>query len=406
MAATLPKNATGEREKTGLTTADYLSRVKALASALKASAAEIDERRELPPTIVDKFVEGGFFRLLLPRALGGAELLPADYVPVIEAVAEIDASTAWCVNQNSGCSMTAAYLAPEVAAEIFGHKRGILAWGPGPGEARAIPGGYRVTATWGFASGSHHASWLGCHVPVIEANGRPRLEADGTATVRTLFFPKSKTRFEDIWHTMGLRGTGSDQYSVKDLFVPEAYSLPSIARNSPERRREPGLLYSFSSLLMYAAGFAGVATGCARATLASFIELARDKIPRGARVTLRNNHVIQREVAQSEVRISSAWGHLIRSLEDITEAVRQRGHLTMDERMAIRLNSTYCIHTAVEVIDILYQAAGATAIFDENPFERPWRDVHTVSQQIQGRQAHFETVGAYLMGLEADTTWL
>ncbi|HYM73774.1 MAG TPA: acyl-CoA dehydrogenase family protein [Stellaceae bacterium] len=387
-------------------TVDYLALVRDMAPELASAARRIDDERELPPAIIDKMIAQGFFRLLLPRSLGGAELLPTQYVPIIEAFARLNASLAWCLNQNSGCSMTAAYLAPEAAQDIFGGPRGILAWGPGPGEARAVAGGYNVTATWAFASGSHHATWLGCHVPVIEANGQPRLESDGSPAVRTLLFPKSKTKFTDIWHTMGLRGTGSDQYSVKDLFVPEAYSLRSIARNTPETRREPGLLYCFSSLSMYAAGFAGVAMGCARSTLAAFIELARDKIPRGSRKTMRDNHVTQREVALSEVRLSSAWGHLLRSLEDITEAVRQRGHITMDERMAIRLNSTYCIHTALEIVDMLYQAAGATAIFNENPFEQPWRDIHSVSQQIQGRQAHFETVGAYLMGLPADTTWL
>ena len=403
MAATLPKTSAAEHPAT---TAEFLERVRDLAPALATAATEIDENRELPAAIIDTLVEQSFFRLLLPRSLGGAELLPADYVPIIEALARIDASAAWSLNQNSGCSMTAAYLAPEVAREIFGGPRGILAWGPGPGEARAVAGGYQVTAQWAFASGSHHASWLGCHVPVVESNGQPRSEPDGTPTVRTLLFPKSKTNFTDIWHTLGLRGTGSDQYSVKDLFVPEAYSLRSIARNSPNTRREPGLLYAFSSLSLYAAGFAGVATGCARATLAAFIELARDKIPRGARKTMRDNNVTQAQVAQSEARLSSAYGWLIRSLEEITEAVRERGHITMDERMKIRLTSTFCIHTALEVTDILYQAAGATAIFNENPFERPWRDVHSVSQQIQGRQAHFETVGAYLMGLPPDTTWL
>jgi indole-3-acetate monooxygenase len=116
--------------------------------------------------------------------------------------------------------------------------------------------------------------------------------------------------------------------------------------------------------------------------------------------------VIQREVAQAQARLGSAYGYLIHGLEDITEAVRARGHITLDERMQIRLASTFCIHTAVEVTDILYQAAGATAIFNENPFERPWRDVHSVSQQLQGRQVHFETVGQHLMGLEPDTSWL
>jgi alkylation response protein AidB-like acyl-CoA dehydrogenase len=406
MAATLPKNAIGEQQKGEPAPLDYRGRISALAPALAAAAHEIDERRELPARIVDRLVDDGFFRLLLPRSLGGAELLPAQYVPIIEAIARIDASTAWCLNQNSGCSMTTAYLPPEVAHDIFGGPRGILAWGPGPGEARVVAGGYNVTATWAFASGSHHASWLGCHVPVIEANGQPRREADGSPVIRTLFFPKSSTKFTDIWHTIGLRGTGSDQYSVTDLFVPEAYSLPSIARNTPEKRREPGLLYSFSSLSMYAAGFAGVAMGCARSTLSSFIELARDKIPRGARKTMRDNNVTQSQVGQAEARLSSAYGYLLHSLEAITEAVRQRGHVTLDERMTIRLASTFCIHTALEVTDMLYQAAGATAIFDENPFERPWRDVHSVSQQLQGRQVHFETVGQHLMGLEPDTSWL
>ncbi len=384
---------------------DYLARVRELAPALAAAGEEIDRRRELPQGIVDGLIERGLFRLLLPHSLGGAELLPTRYVPIIEALAKVNASTAWCVNQNSGCSMSSAYLAPEVAREIFGPKRGILAWGPGPGEARAVAGGYRVTATWAFASGSHHATWLGCHVPVIEADGRPLLNPSSAPVIRTMLFPKSATQFTDIWHTIGLRGTGSDQYSVKDLFVPEDHSVDVLSRRDM-KAREAGLLYRFSSLILYAAGFAGVALGIARSTLDHFIELARDKIPRGARNTLRNNNVIQSEVAQAEARLTSARGYLLHSLADITELVAKRGHITLDERMTIRLAATFAIHTALEVVDILYQAAGATAIFDENPFERRFRDIHSVAQQLQGRQQHFETVGQHLMGLEADTGWL
>jgi alkylation response protein AidB-like acyl-CoA dehydrogenase len=301
--------------------------------------------------------------------------------------------------------MTAAHLAPEVAREIFGGPRGMLAWGPGPGEARVVPGGYRVTATWAFASGSHHASWLGCHVPVIKTDGAAQLHADGTPVVRTMLFPKSATQFTDIWHTIGLRGTGSDQYSVKDLFVPEAYSIDVLSRRETQKGEER-LLYRFSSLALYAAGFAGVALGIARSMLGEFIVLARDKIPRGARKTMRDNNVTQAQVAQAEARLSSARGWLLHSLEDITERVASRGHITLDERMTIRLASTFAIHTALEVVDILYQAAGATAIFDVNPFERRFRDIHSVAQQLQGRQQHFETVGQHLMGLEADTGWL
>ena len=387
------------------TAGDYLARVRDMVPALAAAAAEIDRRRELPERIVEALVERGLFRLLLPATLGGAELLPAQYVPIIEELAKTDASTAWCVNQNSGCSMTAAHLAPEAAREIFGGPHGILAWGPGPGEARIVPGGYRVTARWSFASGSHHASWLGCHVPVIEVDGRPRQHADGTPVVRTMLFPKSATQFTDIWHTIGLRGTGSDQYSVTDLFVPEAYSIDVLSRRETTSD-EARVLYRFSSLSLYAAGFAGVALGIARSTLGHFIELARDKIPRGARSTMRNNNVVQAQAAQAEARLASARRYLLGSLEDITAAVAARGHIALDERMTIRLASTFAIHTAIEVVDILYQAAGATAIFNENPFERRFRDIHSVAQQLQGRQVHFETVGQYLMGLETDTGWL
>ena len=384
---------------------DYLARVSEIAPALEAAAAEIDRNRELPETIVEALIERGLFRMLLPAALDGAEMLPARYVPVIEEIAKTDASTAWCINQNSGCSMTAAYLAPGVAREIFGGKRGILAWGPGPGEAHAAPGGYRVTASWAFASGSQHATWLGCHVPVIEADGRPRRQPDGTPIVRTMLFPKSATDFTDMWHTIGLRGTASNQYSVKDLFVPEEYSVDVLSRRDLAAR-EPGLLYRFSSLMLYAAGFGGVALGIARGTLGHFIELARDKIPRGAQKTMRNNNVTQSEVARAEARLSSARGWLLQSLAEITEAVAQRGHVTLDERMRVRLASTFAIHTSVEIVDMLYQAAGATAIFNENPFERRFRDIHSVAQQLQGRQQHFETVGQYLLGLDADTSWL
>ena len=134
-------------------------------------AREIDRRRELPEAIVAALVERGLYRLLLPRSLGGAELPPA-FVQVIEEIAKADASTAWCFNQTSGCSMTAAYLEPEAAREMFGGPDGILAWGPGPGEARIVDGGYRITTTFSFASGSHDASWLGCHLPIVERDGR------------------------------------------------------------------------------------------------------------------------------------------------------------------------------------------------------------------------------------------
>ena len=382
---------------------DYLGRARELAPALAAAADEIERRHELPEPVVNALVERGLFRMLLPRSLGGAELLPADFVPVIEEIAKADASTAWCLNQASGCSMTAAYLDPAAAREIFGGPHGILAWGPGPGTARVVKGGYRVTASWSFASGSHNATWLGCHVPVVEADGTPRLNPDGSPVIRTMLFPKSNAQMTDIWRVIGLKGTGSDRFSVEDLFVPQQHS----ATRDDDSRREEGLLYRFSSLQLYAAGFAGVAMGIARSTFDAFVALAHDKVPFRSAGTLRDNHLIQSQVAQAEARLSAARAFLLRSLEEITDEVACVGHITLDQRMVIRLASTFAIHQSLQVVDTAYHAAGSTAIFEENPFERRFRDIHTVSQQLQGRQEHFETVGQYLLGLEpASLMWL
>ena len=383
---------------------EYLERARAFVPELAVAAPEIERQRELPEPVVAAMVERGFFRMLLPRSIGGAELLPAPYVRVVEEIAKGDASAAWCLNQSAGCSMTAAYLDLIAAKEVFSGPRGILAWGPGPGKARIVEGGYRVTATWSFASGSHNATWLGCHVPIYNETGAPLLHPDGSPVVRTPIFPKSSAEMTDIWHVMGLRGTGSDKYSVTDLFVPAAFVA---ARDDDSIRREDGLLYRFNSLQLYSSGFAGVAMGIARSTLDAFIELARDKVPFRGKTTLRDNNVVQSQVAQSEARLRSARALLYQSLEETTEEVEQAGHITLDQRMAIRLASTFAIHQSMSVVDMAYHAAGSTAIFEENPFERRFRDIHTVSQQVQGRQEHFETVGQYLLGLAPDTlSWL
>jgi alkylation response protein AidB-like acyl-CoA dehydrogenase len=380
-------------------TGDYLARARELAPTLAAAADEIERLRELPPQIVAALSAGGFFRLLLPRSLGGAELEPLTYVQVLEEIAKADPSTAWSLGQNSGCSMVAAYLAPEIAQEVFGGPRGILAWGPDlPGAGRGVsaPGGIRVTGRWGFATGSRHATWLGAHVPLFEPDGTPRQGANGRPAVRTVLFPKASAQIIDNWQVIGLRGTGSDSYAVDDLFVPQQYT---VGRDNPAERRESGLLYRFTTGMIYAMGFANVSLGIARGMLDAFIELARDKIPRGARHTLRENNVIQSQVAQCEARLSSARAWLHRLLSEMWQETEEKGDFGADKHVQLRLAATWAIRQAREVTAILYHAAGATAIFEDNPFERRLRDMHAGSQQGQGRPIHFETVGRILLGL-------
>jgi alkylation response protein AidB-like acyl-CoA dehydrogenase len=383
---------------------EVLARARALAPLLDDATDTIEASRRLSPHVVEALHDAALFRLLMPRFLAGGEVDPVTFVHVIEAIAMVDGSTAWCLCQAAGCSMVGAYLTPEIAREIFGPRDAVLAWGPGPdARAVAVDGGYRVSGTWSFASGCRHATWLGGHAPIVETDGSARRRADGSPEARTMLFPASRAEIVDVWHVSGLRGTGSDAFTVTDLFVPRAYS---VSRDDPAERRLPGALYCFPSGSLYASGFAAVALGLARTMMDALVELARDKTPRGGRRTLRDNHVVQSHVAQAEAKLRSARMFLVGSLGDIWQEVGRSGTLTLDQRMTIRLAATYAIHQAKDVADIAYQAAGSSAIFTAGAFERRFRDIHAVTQQLQGRQAHFETVGQFLLGLDPDTQFL
>lgn len=398
--------ATGTR-CTGITDvrAEPSARAASVAAVVAAMAGEVEAGRSLPTPLLDALHGAALFRTLLPRTLRGDETDPASYVRMLEVLAREDASTAWCVGQASGCSMAAAYLDPEVGWEIWGgDPRAVLAWGAGPqGTARAVEGGYIVTGTWGFASGGRHATWLGGHCHVADRDGTLRCGANGEPVERTMLFRKEAAVMTDTWHVMGLRGTGSDSYSVANLFVPDRYSLN---RFDDAERREPGPLYAFSTTYLYASGFAGVALGIARGSLDALVQLAKRKTPSAMSRALCDSPVVQSQIAQCEAKLRSARALVLTTLQDAWEGAKESGELTIDQKVSIRLAATFAIHQAKEVTSTAYQEAGATAVFESNPFERRFRDAHSVSQQVQGRTAHFETVGQHLLGLPTDQRFL
>ena len=377
----------------------YLDRARELQPMLRAAGDEIERGREVTPGIVDALIERGIFKMLLPRSLGGAELDPLTYTAVLEILGQGDGSTAWCLGQNSGCSMTAPYLAPEIAREIFGGPRGILAWGPelpGAGSCVAVAGGYRVTGQWGFATGGRHATWLGAHCPIFELDGSPRLAPNGRQLVRTMLAPKSQATIIDNWQVLGLRGTGSDSYRFDDHFVAEAYTAQ---RDNDAERRETGPLYQFTSGMIYAMSFSHVSLGIARGAFDAFVELAQDKVPRGGRGTLRENNMIQSQIGQCEARLNSARAYLRGVIAEMWDEARGTGRIDARHHPQLRLAATWAIHQARDVVATVYHAAGASAIFEANPLERRMRDIHAGTQQGQGRPIHFETVGQVLLGL-------
>ena len=378
---------------------DWLGRADEIVPMLKAEGDEIERRRELPDEIVDAMVARGIFKMLLPKSIGGHELDPLTYTAVLERLASGDGSCAWALGQNSGCSMTAPYLDHAIAKDVFGGPRGILAWGPelpGAGNCAAVSGGYRATGQWGFATGSRHATWLGAHCPVFEEDGSPRLGSNGRQVTRTMLVPKKDATVIDNWQVLGLRGTGSDSYKLENHFVPEAYTA---MRDNAEERREPSPLYQFTSGMIYAMSFSHVSLGIARGAYDSFIEIARDKIPRGSKGTLRSNNVVQAQVSQCWARLQSSRAYLRNVVGAMWDDAQRAGRIGPEHHAELRLSATWAIHQARDVVATVYHAAGASAIFESNPLERRMRDIHAGTQQGQGRPIHFETIGQMLMGL-------
>jgi indole-3-acetate monooxygenase len=375
---------------------DPLARAQCLGAAIATASDAIENTRRLPEPLLAQLHDARLFRLLLPRSAGGEQTEPGTYLLAIEEIARHDASVAWNVFVANSSSLIAAFLDLEVARTIYADARTIVAWGPpNATRASAVAGGYRVTGRWDFASGCRNASWMGAHCHVVESDGSLRLNRFGRPAIRTLLFPVEQATLLDTWHTIGLRGTASDSYAIEDAFVPEAFSA---TREEPDLRRERGPLYAFTMQGLYAVGVAGVALGISRAMLDEFIGLACRKAPRGLS-RLADNAVVQADVARAEARLGSARAYLLETLASIYALADDIDPIDVADRARVRLACANAIHGATEVADFVYKAAGVDAIFPGSPFERRFRDIHTLSQQIQARSAHFESVGQILLGM-------
>lgn len=379
----------------------YLERADIAAQAITEASAKIEAERELPAQVLDAMHQQRLFRLTLPGWLDGDELDPAGLAQVTMRIAAADASAGWCLGQAFGCAMSAAYLDEQVAREVFGPEDSVLAWGAGEqGKAVAVDGGFQVSGRWRFASGGKHATWLGGHCKVFEADGSERRNKAGKHVDRTVLIRRDVAAIADDWYVIGLRGTRSEGYAIEDVFVDNAHTF---RRDDASERRCEAPLYVFSTTHVYASAFSGVALGIARGALNDLRRLAAHKTARDARSSLRDSPVFQTELAELEAQWGSARAFQQTTLMEAWDDVNRNHVLDMEQRARMRLATTHAINQCTQVVQAAYRLAGATAIFESEPFERRFRDMHAVSQQIQGRRTHFETVGRFLLGHDPGT---
>jgi alkylation response protein AidB-like acyl-CoA dehydrogenase len=382
---------------------DPVARARDLGPEIAAAADEIERSQAIPEPLLTHIHDARLARIQLPRSVGGDQLEPWTYLHAIEEISRHDGSVGWNLFVANSAALIAPFIPLESAQTIFGDPRAWVSWGP-PNQykAKAVPGGYRVSGAWHFASGSRQATWMGAHCQVTEPDGSLRLNRFGRPTTRTLLFPRQHAEPIHDWNPIGMRGTASEGYRVTDLFVPEAFSG---TREDPALRRDTGPLYAFTMPGLYAVGVAAVAFGIASAMLDAFIALAAEKTPRGL-ARLADSPVVQADVARRQAQLGAARAWLVEILKDVWATADDIAPIDLNARVRVRLGCAHAITSAVEVADYVYKAAGTSAIFPGTPFERRFRDIHTLSQQIQSRDSHFEAVGRVMFNGDPDGVFL
>jgi alkylation response protein AidB-like acyl-CoA dehydrogenase len=381
---------------TAVKTNEWVERTRALAPVVEQWRDASEQERHMPRPLFEALRDTGVFTMSAPKAVGGAEAEEETVVQVIEELARQDGSIGWNVMIASGAAIIASYLPATALREVYGGGPNTVIAGalPPQGAAIPVPGGFHLTGRWTFASGCHQAHWMLGTSPVM-AHGTPRPRPDGRPDIRTFCLPVGACEILDTWYTAGLRGTGSHDWQVTDVFVPEEQSFP-VLFDSPSA---PGCLSVRDFAAYNGPRVAAVALGIARDAIDSFTALAMTKTPLLATSTLATQHTTHKRVGRAEALLRSGRAFLYETARELPHSPNWSEELSDDLRASIRLASAHAAQSAAEAVDLMFNAAGTTSIYASSRLERCFRDVHVATQHIAVASSNIEMVGQYLLGL-------
>jgi alkylation response protein AidB-like acyl-CoA dehydrogenase len=344
--------------------------------------------------------QAGFFRIFLPAAYGGLDLTPTDGIAVFEELGRADASVAWCV-WNGNTHWTAAQLSPEAAHAIHDDPNVITANSTRPsGQAHVVDNGYRVTGRWSLVSGCELASWMVLWA-VVHEDGKPRMTPSGGPEIRFMLLPADQCEIIDTWIVGGLRGTGSHDVAVTDAFVPAAFGSGFF---DPYVLPEPR--YRIPAFCRVIPGLGAMALGVARTAIETLKEIAGSKTPARTTQMLRDTPDAQVRVSQAEALVRSARLFLFDSLDQVWTRLLATGEVTMEARARARVAASHAVSSAVQTVDLMYVAGGASSLYASCPLERAFGDVHAMTQHIGVHPRVMQSTGRVLLGLDSDTPLL
>jgi indole-3-acetate monooxygenase len=381
----------------GASLTSLLDAVRRIEPVIRAHAADAERERRLPDVVADAMRACGLYRLWRPRAFGGFEVDPMTAFRVLEEVSRIDSAAGWNLQLSSAIDAMGAWFPDDGAEKIYGQPDVSFGGSFFPSRrALAVDGGYRVTGQTPFVSGAHQAHWFLGLAQVYDGDA-PRLGADGAPVTLLTMCPASDAVIVDNWRTLGMRGTGSHDVVMTDVFVPSRHTALLAPYEKPGSAYQ-GPLYKFTVWTAITV-LAPPPLGIARAALDDLLELAGRKTPSYLATPLRDRTSVQAAVGEAEATLGAGRAYLYEALQEVWDKALEGHLIDMPGKMKLQLAATYAIAAAVRTVDLVHKAVGTTGIRDEHRFQRYFRDVHTIEHHAYISAARYESGGQYFLGV-------
>ena len=375
----------------------YLEAIEKLAPVVEEHRACFDRDRRLPDAVFRALAEAGLFRLWLPSALGGPELSPAEFMQVVEAASAKDGSIGWIVANGAGMSRVGGYLPDHVGRDWFADPGAFVAASTAAvGAAERAAGGYRVTGRWSFGSGANHANRFMGLAAANDGKG-------GSQAPICCYFARDQVTIHDTWQVSGLRGTGSCEFEVTDVFVPADHTHDFVAPVPSQ----PGLIYRLPGLSIFPWSISGAPLGIARGAMAAFIKLAtQNKTRLGTTMRLQDREIVQSVVGRAEAIHGAARAFLLEAMAELVSALDDDGDRFLRARARLRIACAHAAEGSLSIVQMLATEAGAVAIFESCPLERFVRDMHAAVKHVAMNPFSYVVAGRLSLGLDPGVTRL
>jgi alkylation response protein AidB-like acyl-CoA dehydrogenase len=376
----------------------------ALRPTIRSHQEEIERDQRLPKALVERLHAAGFYRLVIPRELGGLQVDPLTYLRVVELLAEGAGSVGWNLANNSIGQLITLGLPDEGAREIYAPGADTVIAGtalPGGGQAVPVAGGYRVSGRWRFGSGCQESSWMLGSFQILD-DGQPRRNPDSTSVYWRGVFPRSEAQVvEGSWDVSGLRGTGSFDWVVEDVFLPERRTMPHAgAPLDNQWKRWPGITYALPAQAWVGPHHSAVITGIARAGIDALIQLAGGKTPRGRTGLLCENPQVQDAVGRADAMLNAGRVYRSAMIAELWETVAAGQEPTLEQRARCRLAAVYAADNARGAMDLMYRHGGSTSFERDSRLAECWRDLHVVGQTVTIAPEWYPIGGRVYLGMD------